>query len=587
MIRRWRAGMKQANEGLRDNPSAYLTVHFFKRFFSGELMSAESDLRIGIGGILALLMLPGAILPLLLLPKYSSFLRWLAGRRQFDFNTASIPDKYMLLTLTMAITGIVAVLKWDGLFPDRLDYANLAPLPVRTASIFAAKFLALILFVGLFVFALNAASTILFPFVVLGDQTSAALFLRFILAHAVATVSGSVFMFCFFLTVAGVLMALLPYPWFRQITTAVQLVSLIALVLLLFVTPEIGSLVAEAPRRSLPFLHWLPTVWFLGLYQQVLGAADRNFQALATRAVEALGAALGASLLLYAASYWRHFRRIPQMVDPVVNVPGRMKRFAVYWLDRLALREPFDRACFHFAGKTLVRSETHRLLLAGFAGLGVAIAIEDLATGSTAAAHAGSHLPSATLLAAALAVTFFLLSGLRFVFSMPAELSANWAFQVAGQYPGNAGQRVARGLMLALLAPVVIVTGAVYSPIWGFRIGMAHAAFVLLASLLLVESLLLGYRKIPFACSYSAGKHNAGMVLALYFLTFLLFSIGLAHLERWALGSRGPTPFLALLALLAALVVGFRRYASDRADEDRGLIFKDEPEAVVASMDLH
>lgn len=76
MILRWRTRTDQARHNLRENISAYLTAHFFKRFFTGEITSTENDLKLGIGGMLALLMLPGAVLSLLLLPKYSSLLHW-------------------------------------------------------------------------------------------------------------------------------------------------------------------------------------------------------------------------------------------------------------------------------------------------------------------------------------------------------------------------------------------------------------------------------------------------------------------------------------------------------------------------------
>jgi hypothetical protein len=585
MTRKWRPGVERARENLRENVPAYLTVHFFRRFFTGELTSTEGDLRLGIGGIIALLMLPGAFLPLLLLPKYSSFLRWLVGQRHFDFNAASIPDKYMLLTLTMVITGIVAILKWDGLFPDRLDYANLVHLPVKTTSIFSAKLLALALFVGLFVVALNAASTILFPLVVLGDQTSGTLFLHFILAHAVATVAGSIFSFCFFLALAGLLMTLLPYRWFRRISTAVQLISIISLVMLLFVQPQVGSHVANVAGRALPSFRWLPTVWFLGTYQTIFGATDPGFHALAVCSTDALATAVAASLLFYGTSYWRHFCRISEVAEPVLSGPGRTGQFVGRWFDRLALRSPFNRACFHFAGKTLARSQRHALLLAGFVGLGIAIAMQDVTTNWNAAPHSGAYLPSATVLSAPLAIVFFLLSGLAFVFGVPAELSANWIFQVAGEFAGGAAQPAARRLMLIFLAPVMIVTASVYSALWGLGIGIGHTAFLLAASLLLVEVLLVGYHKIPFACSYAAGKNNVGLVLATYFLAFFCFATGLAHLEHWALESKS-SRLVALIGLAVASLLGLRRYANQLAGGECTLIFKDESEAVVASMDL-
>lgn len=586
MIRRWRARIEQARENTRENAPAFLTVHFFRRFFTSEIASIEGDLQLGFGGIIALLILPGAILPLLLLPKYSSFLRWLMGQQHFDFNAASIPDKYMLLTLTMVVAGIVAVLKWDSLFLDRLDYANLMQLPVEAASVFWAKLVALVLFVGLFVVAFNAASTILFPLVVLGDQASIVLFLRFILAHAAAAIAGSVFMFCFFLTLAGLLMTLLPHRWFRQVSTAVQLISIILLATLLFGTPQIGSHVANSAGNAVPSFQWLPTVWFLGLYQTILGTADPGFHALAVRAGEALGTAVAASLFFYAACYWRHFHRIPEMVESAPTGPGRAKQFATRCFDHLALRKPFDRACFHFARKTLARSQRHALLLAAFVGLGVAIAMEDVTANWSSTLRAGSHLPDAPLLSAALAIAFLLLTGMSFVFSAPAELSANWVFQIAGEYGGDAAPRVVRKLMLLSVALVVVGTASVYSALWGLKLGMAHTVFVLAASLLLVEVLLRGYQKIPFTCSYAAGKHNIGMVLAIYVLAFLFFSAGMAHLEHWALHSGRGIPFLALMALLVISYVGIRLYAIKAASASYGLIFRDEPEPVVTAMNL-
>lgn len=580
----------RAHERLRRNPFASLVLHFFKRFFTGDMVSAESDLRLGIGGILALLALPGAILPLLLLGKYSSFIRWLLGQPSFNYNTASIPDKYMLLAFTMAVTGIVTVLKWDSLFPDRLDYANLASLPVGTRRIFLAKFIALILFLGLVALALNAASAILFPLVVMGDQTNFDLWLRFVAAHLLTTVAGSFFIFFFFFALVGLLMVPLPYRQFRQFSTVVQFASVITLVTLLFLTPEIGSLVTNMRVATHAFLRWLPMVWFLGLYQQIFGRGDVEFRALAARAVEALAIVIGSGLVFYAASYGRYFRRIPEMIESAPNGPGKMKRFAVRCFDRLVLGNAFERACFQFATRTLVRSQRHRLLLAAYVGLGVAIAIQDVTADWSGVARSAAHLPAATLLSAPLAIAFFLLSGLRFVFNLPAELPANWAFQVATEGSGLQARRVAKKLMLTFLMPVIMVTAVIYTAIWGAWFGIIHTAFVVLASLLLADALLLGYRKIPFTCSYAAGKRNAGMVLTLYFFAFLFFSSSLAYLEHWALSWPSLIPFLALMVLLIAGWAGLHYYgrelAGEEQDEKQPLIFEDEPEPVVPSMDL-
>ncbi len=594
MQRTWPHLLKSAAEWERSKPFVCLVVHFFKRFFSGDALSADSDLRLGIGGILALLAAPGAILPILLFPKYSSLFHWMLGIRHFDLYAASIPDKCMLLTFTMAVTGIVAVVKWDALFPDRLDYATLAPLPVGARNIFLAKFIALISFLGLFVLALNAVSSFLFPFIVTGNETSATLWLRFVIAHAIATVSGSFFMFFFFFALMGLLMTLLPQRQFRRISTAVQFALVIALVMLLLFTPEIGSLAASASPRTRALLGWLPTMWFLGLYQKISGHADSAMIALAARALQGLAIAFTMSLLFYVASYARYFRRIPEMLesdssnsDPQKNpADGKLQRVAARCFAHLPLSGAFQRACFIFAVKTLERSQRHRLFLAGFAGLGMAIAIQDVASNWGGTSTAASFLPSVMLLSAPLAISFSLLTGLRFVFNMPAELRANWVFRMIPEDKVIHTRRVGKVLMLSFLAPVIIVTFAIFSAIWGVRIGVIHTVFVLVVSLLLAEVLLVAFRKIPFACSYGTGKHHVGIALMLYFLLLLFFSSGLASVEYAALVASSVITFITLAVFAAVFWFGLRYYETEFATNEEALIFEDEPDAVVPSMDL-
>jgi hypothetical protein len=586
MRQAWRAKIGRARQRLRERAFTNLALHFFERLFAGEAISAESDLRLGIGGILILLSLPGAFLPILLLPKYSSLIRWISGQKNFDFNIASMPDKYMLLTLSMVITGIVAALKWDELFPDRLDSLNLSPLPINVLQIFTAKFCALLAFVGLFIFAVNAASTVLFPLVVLGDQTDVGLGLRFSLAHAVATASGSAFMFFSIVALAGLLLTILPQRWFRKISTAVQGALVASLVALLLFTPEIAPRSAEVMATRHRMLSWLPTEWYLGLYQEILGRGGAEVHALSARAVEALVGAFVISLAFYAASYPRYFRRIPEMTEAASKGPSRARRLAIRWFDGVVLRDPFDRACFHFAAKTLARSPRHRLLLSGFVGLGAAIAIQDAATDASGPAQAAMNMPSTTQLSAGLAIAFFLVCGLSFVFKIPAELPANWAFRVTGEWRSDAAQRVARKLVVICLAPLILGIGGISATIWGPRLGLAHASYVLLASLLLLNVLLISWRKIPFTCSYSAGKQNPGLVLPIYLVAFIFFSGSLASLEHSAITYASAVPFFVVMGILAGVVILVRRYAYEFGDSDSSLIFEDKPEPVVQSMDL-
>ena len=392
-------------------------------------------------------------------------------------------------------------------------------------------------------------------------------------------------MFFSVLALAGLLMTLLPYRRFRQISPIAQFAAVITLVMLLFLTPEVGSLIESGGGSGRAFVNWLPTVWFLGLYQALSSApASANFDALTIRAIFGLSTAAGAALCFWIASYQRFFLRIPEVAEGPANGEGKLAQFKEDCLNALAPRQAYERACFRFAAKTLARSQRHALVLAGFTALGTAIAIQDL-TSRWDVLGGAARVPTVTLLAAPAAIIFFLLTGLVFVFGVPSELRANWLFQTISERKRDVAQRVARRLMLIFLAPLVALVTVIYPAAWGVKLGVEHAAFVLLTSWILIEVLLMGFRKIPFTCSYSSAKHNVGLVVAVYFLAFLFFSPGLASLEHLALSSRSLAPFL-ILAIFAAVAIAIRWYARESEIRKGPLLFADEREPIVPSMEL-
>src|SRR5690349_8111636 len=96
----------------RRSPFVRLVSHFLDRLVrSGQEGSPE--LELGAGAILGLLAAPGAFMSFLMLDKYSTFLNWLRGHRHTDVMVTSLDDKYLFLSVAMAVTGIVTVLKWD------------------------------------------------------------------------------------------------------------------------------------------------------------------------------------------------------------------------------------------------------------------------------------------------------------------------------------------------------------------------------------------------------------------------------------------------------------------------------------------
>jgi len=118
------------------------------------------------GLLLSLLPLPGGFYSIFLFEKYSTLLQWMQGRSDVDPLAAALSDEYFFIVFSMVVTGVVAVWRWEDIFPDRRDYANLVPLPISMRHIFFANLLAILLLTLVLALDVNVASALLFPLVV-------------------------------------------------------------------------------------------------------------------------------------------------------------------------------------------------------------------------------------------------------------------------------------------------------------------------------------------------------------------------------------------------------------------------------------
>ncbi len=187
----------------RSRPFPLLVRLFVARVFRGSGTSEDGELDLSIGLILALLALPGAFYSLFLLEKYSTLLQWMHGQKELDPLAGALPDEYFFIVLSMVVTGVVAVWRWDSIFPDRRDYANLVPLPISLRSIFLANLAAILLLALLLAVDVNAASAVLFPLVVSASENTFSFFLHFVGVHAFVVVLASVFSFCTVFAIVG------------------------------------------------------------------------------------------------------------------------------------------------------------------------------------------------------------------------------------------------------------------------------------------------------------------------------------------------------------------------------------------------
>jgi hypothetical protein len=253
-------------------------------------------------------------------------------------------------------------------------------------------------------------------------------------------------------------------------------------------------------------------------------------------------------------------------------------------LNRTCLRRQLERASFYFVWQALSRSRRHKLYLAAYVGVGTAFVFQGLtALASSAKGFSGEVSPS--LLSIQLNLSFFLLSGLRYVITIPAEPAANWIFRLTEDERRRfllGGTR--KFMLLAGIVPVSTALLPVHVILWGWQVALLHLLFGAALSVLLIEALLLGFHKVPFTCYYLPGKSNPTTLGVLYFAAFLTYTYSMTALEYWILLK--PARMAGFLAVLALVLAAMARIRRTRIDDDIELLFEDAPEPEIRTLGI-
>jgi hypothetical protein len=396
--------------------------------------------------------------------------------------------------------------------------------------------------------------------------------------------AAGAFVYFGLLGVQGLAAQLLPRRLFLRSSGWLQLTAFCLFVAVYFLQPGVegpGALIA------LPKRYWVacvPSYWFLGLFHELNGSMHPLFGPLGRRAWIALGASAFVAAAAHALSWMRTLRQIVE--QPEITSGRRGLR----WLPRFGTQ--VQTALGQFAIRTLARSRQHRLILAFYWGIGLAVtifllqAVEVNAPLPDAPANGTLHEANTALLAASVVTLALAILGARVVFALPLQLPANWIFRSIGVQAGSGTLAATRRALLALSAvPVWLATAVVCLQLWPWRAAAAHLAVLGLLGVALTDLALYGFHKIPFACSYLPGKSPVHMLfLAACGLTWL------AHLgvtfEQHAL--QEPRTMTVLLVVLAVVAVGVRWGTAAMArSEPAALQFEEAPPPAVMGLGLH
>jgi hypothetical protein len=560
--------------GLR--PFLILTGHFFRRFFLNEETGFEEEVKlkmVAAGALVAALVgsaANGILFKYMFIPDAGQ--SWL--------------EKGYILTLLMVLTAFLVVLEWDVLFPGRQDFQNLSPLPIGPRTLFGAKLASFLILVALFTLIANALAVFAFAIYLPQWQPHSWMFsIRLFFVHLLSSLAADVFMFLALACLIGVLMVVLSPGLFRLVSLALRFLLLIFFVVfgLSLVSDSLGdprlfeSLNGVVQGRS-ALVYYVPSLWYTGLYERLLGNPDPAFASLAALGVFALAAALGMFYLVFAAGYRRQASRSQEVGVHRPPFPALRSGWARAF-SSVVLRHPVERAVFIFFGRTLARSPRHKWRAAAIMSVPVGLA---LLLGSWGGVRPGAE-PAGALLGIPVTAALFLLVGARALAASPSAPEANWIFRLT-EHPDRRPYFVGvkKAVFWLGLVPLFLAVLALSWPLWGWRSALLHALFGLSISALLEQVIFFRFAKIPFACASLPGRERLQFLWFVYLGGFLIFISLMTRLE--AALFRSPGDFKGFLAIMAVLLlasgVANRLYFYPRTD----LVYEERPEPAFISL---
>jgi putative ABC transport system permease protein len=540
-----------------------LVRHFLDRFFDSEGLAAPDEWTRVAGGVVAVLISAG----ILALTTYSDGFKRMedAGLSKERIFQTTRADELTFIGVAMGITALLTSFQWQALFPSRRDCLALASLPVSARQIFLAKFGALLLVFAVFVVSMNLPWALEFAAATAGHWAHDP-GIKVAAANFAAMGGVCVFVFFSLLAVQGILLNLLPVRTFARVSLVVQAAVFIATmgVLPLF------------DRQ--PVVAWWPPVWFLDLWGAMIQGTRGTGNALFAMTVPVV-----LSVLAYLLSYHRYRRLL--LEGESERAPSAETGWGARtcsWLLEKWMPEPRQQGAFAFIWKTLSRSRTHRLILLAYAGIALG-AVTKGAVDMPRPSLKDEGLYGLLVVLAPLGLALLITVGLRYLFSLPESLRANWVFQINDREGRKAWlTSTARFVVCCGIAPVFAIALPAAVAILGWTRAGAVTILSFSASLLWFEILFRKWRKLAFTCSYLPGKQPVWLILVRYAVAASLVAPA-GNLILYS--SAEPTAFAALLTFLAAMWWKLRS-ARRKMWAECALEYEEAQEAAVMSLNL-
>ncbi|HMF54346.1 MAG TPA: hypothetical protein VK593_08345 [Edaphobacter sp.] len=497
--------------GKRNRALRALIEHFFRRFFDNDTIQVDGDTLTTVVRAVSVVAVPGLMVGFFLQNKYPQRPLW-----------GAIADHYFFVLFSFVVMGAVSIFEWEMLFPDRLDFLVLSPLSLKPMQMLAAKAAALVGFLALFLAACNLFGAVMLPAVSKGD------FFRQVYAHGAAVLSAGVFAALLFLALGGVLLCVLDAAQFRVASPIMQMLSVMALVLLMLQLPWVGSSMQALLSEPLGRARWMPPLWFLGVYEQLLrgDAAPAFAREMTGYAIRGTATAAVVVLLTYPMA-WARMRKM------AVEGGSRRRGQPPPWLATLVhrvVRRPGERAVFHFIGQTIRRNNRYQVYLAMYCGTGLALALACAVTLRVSGGGIRLAFSDEGLHAMMPLLLFWVIAGLRTAFAFPLNLPAGWIFRITGATLSECTAAARKWVLLCGMGVMccILVTLRVIG--WDVRHLLVQVVCGLCLCVLLTDG-FFSQQSVPFNRPRMPGRTSLPLMLTLYVGVFPPFIFWVIDME--------------------------------------------------------
>jgi hypothetical protein len=517
----FREGPRRAGQWRRDwQQFRLLSKDAVRQLIDAALLSRDADPTQFVIWLLALVATPTAFFAARQVLTYTGLVR----APEHVVQMVALQHRLFFIIYGMLAAALLAALIWEAVFPDGRDQEIIGVLPVRP-HVFAASRLSAAAIVGVtFTAAVNLPAALLYSVFSGGHPLFGWNIPGLFIGHALATTCGALLVFFALLIVRGLAAVLFGAGAAKWAGALLQVVAVVAMLEAFFFLPGILGSLAAGVMAGDPAMAMFPPVWFAALHAWVVGHAN-----------EALESAMLTGLLWFGAA--------TIILVPMYLVPARWlgrraleKRsreraaattFAVRAISRLTHASPSVRGVFLFAVASLVRSQRHLIVLATYLGIAIAVSIISIFVIDDRGSIKLDQ-PASWTLTLPMLFLFFGVIGLRASCRIPTELEANWPFRLARPSLDTCVNATVLLMVTLAALPVAGLTLIMLAPRWPVSSTVIVVGLQMLSALMLIEVLLLRWRKVPFACAHAPSPDLLKAWWPVYGFAMYWFAFGLA-----------------------------------------------------------